>query len=72
MLAANMSETSLFLVTGCLLLAAILIPVPPRGRTVLWVVMLGFIVTLWVGVSLGDLAPLENRPAVQAAPPSTG
>ena len=54
-----MSETSLFLVTGCLLLAAILIPVPPRGRTVLWIVMLGFIVTLWVGVSLGDLTPLE-------------
>jgi hypothetical protein len=58
MLAASMSETSLFLVTGCLLLAAVLIPVPPRGRTILWIVMLGLIVTLWVGVSLGDFAPL--------------
>lgn len=50
-----MSETTLFLVTGCLLLAAVLIPVPPRGRTVLWVVMLGLIVVLWAGASLGDL-----------------
>jgi hypothetical protein len=54
-----MSETTLFLVTGCLLLAAVLIPVPPRGRTILWVVMLGLIVMLWAGVSLGDFAPLE-------------
>jgi hypothetical protein len=36
-------------VTCCLLLAAVLIPVPPRGRTILWVVMLGLIVTLWTG-----------------------
>ncbi|HZK91102.1 MAG TPA: hypothetical protein VFC56_13230 [Stellaceae bacterium] len=54
-----MSETTLFLVTGCLLLAAILIPVPPRGRTILWVVMLGLIVALWTGVTLGDIAPLQ-------------
>ena len=54
-----MKETSLFLVSGCLLLAAMLIPVPPRGRTVLWVVMLGLIVTLWVGISLGDFPPLQ-------------
>ena len=69
-----MSETTLLLVTGCLLLAAILIPVPPRGRTVLWIVMLGVIVLLWVGVSLGDLAPLEYAPTTttQALPPSTG
>jgi len=53
-----MKETSLFLVSGCLLLAAMLIPVPPRGRTVLWVVMLGLIVTLWVGISRGDFAPM--------------
>ena len=53
-----MSETSLFLVTGCLLLAAVLIPVPPRLRTALWIVMLGLIVVLWAGVSLGDFAPL--------------
>jgi hypothetical protein len=52
-----MTETTLLLVTVCLLLAAI--PVPPRGRTILWIVMLGFIVVLWVGVSLGDLVPLE-------------
>ena len=57
--ATSMSETTLFLVTGCLLLAAILIPVPPRGRTILWVVMLGLIVALWTGVTLGDIAPLQ-------------
>jgi hypothetical protein len=57
--AATMSETSLFLVTGCLLLAAVLIPVPPRMRTALWMVMLGLIVIIWVGVSLGDFAPLK-------------
>jgi hypothetical protein len=53
-----MSETSLFLVTGCLLLAAVLIPVPPRLRTVLWIAMLGLIVALWAAISLGDFAPL--------------
>jgi hypothetical protein len=53
-----MSETSLFLVTGCLLLAAVLIPVPARMRTALWVVMLGLIVLLWAGVSLGEFSPL--------------
>jgi hypothetical protein len=52
-----MSETSLFLVTGCLLLAAVLIPVPPRGRTILWIVMLGLIVTMWAGASLGNFPP---------------
>lgn len=52
-----MSEITLFLITGCLLLAAALIPVPPRGRTILWVVMLGLIVTVWAGASLGDFAP---------------
>ena len=55
----QMSETTLFLVTGCLLLAAVLIPVPPRGRMILWAVMLALIVTLWAGVSLGDFAPLH-------------
>jgi hypothetical protein len=54
-----MSETTLFLVTSCLLLAAVLIPVPPRGRTVLWVVMLGLIVLLWAGASLGDFSPVQ-------------
>jgi hypothetical protein len=54
-----MSETSLFLVTGCLLLAAVLIPVPPRMRMALWMAMLGLIVVIWVGVSLGDFAPLK-------------
>jgi hypothetical protein len=42
-----MTEPTLFLVTGGLLLAALLIPVPPRGRIVLWVVMFGLILTLW-------------------------
>jgi hypothetical protein len=44
-----MNEATLSLVSGCLLLAALLIPVPPRGRTILWIVMLGLIVTLWTG-----------------------
>lgn len=54
-----MNETSLFLVTGCLLLAAVLIPIPPRGRAVLWIVMLGLIISLWTGVTRGDIAPLR-------------
>ena len=53
-----MRETTLLLVTGCLLLAAVMIPVPPRGRIILWIFMLGVIVFLWVGISLGDFAPL--------------
>jgi hypothetical protein len=40
------------------MLAAILIPVPRRPRTLLWCVMLGMIVTQWVGVSLRHLPPL--------------
>jgi apolipoprotein N-acyltransferase len=54
-----MSEPTLFLVTGCLLLAAVMIPVPRRGRIVLWIFMLGLIVFLWVGITLGDFAPLS-------------
>jgi hypothetical protein len=53
-----MHEKTVLLATGLLMLAAILIPVPRRARAVLWCVMLGLIVTLWVGVSLGFLAPL--------------
>jgi len=41
-------------VSVCLMLAAVLIPVPPGGRTILWIVMLGLIVTLW-GTSLADM-----------------
>ena len=52
-----MSETTLLLVTGCLLLAAVLIPIPPRGRAILWLVMLGLIGALWVGVCLGYFEP---------------
>jgi hypothetical protein len=47
-----MNEATLSLVSGCLLLAALLIPVPPRGRAILWVVL---IVTLWTGTSLADM-----------------
>jgi hypothetical protein len=52
-----MTETTLFLVSGALMLAAILIPVPARGRAILWVVMLGLIVLLWVGVSIEGYGP---------------
>jgi len=52
-----MSDTTLFLVTGALMLAAILIPVPPRGRTILWVLMLGLIVLMWIGVSIEGFGP---------------
>jgi len=55
-----MSDTTLFLVTGALMLAAVLIPVPPPGRTMLWVVMLGLIVLMWIGVSIEGFGPLNN------------
>jgi hypothetical protein len=54
-----MSDTTLFLVTGALMLAAILIPVPSRGRTVLWLLMLSLIVMMWIGVSLEGYGPLN-------------
>jgi hypothetical protein len=54
-----MSDTSLFLVTGALMLAAILIPVPPRGRTILWVLMLSLIVMMWIGVSIEGYGPFN-------------
>jgi hypothetical protein len=54
-----MSDTTLFLVTGALMLAAILIPVPPRARTALWVLMLSMIVLMWIGVSLEGLGPFN-------------
>jgi hypothetical protein len=53
-----MSDTTLFLVTGALMLAAILIPVPPRARTMLWVLMLGAIVLMWIGISIEGFGPL--------------
>jgi len=53
-----MHEKTVLIVTGFLMLAAILIPVPRRSRAILWCVMLGVIVTVWVGVSLGYLPPL--------------
>jgi hypothetical protein len=59
-LGADMSDTTLFLVTGALMLAAILIPVPPPGRTILWVVMLSVIVLMWVGVSLEGYGPFNE------------
>ena len=53
-----MTETALFLATGAMLLAAVLIPVPPRGRFILWLLMVGLIVSMWVGVTLGQFPPL--------------
>jgi hypothetical protein len=53
-----MQEKTVLLVTGLLMLAAILIPVPRRPRTILWCIMLGVIATMWIGASLGYLAPL--------------
>ena len=55
-----MTERTLLLVTGFLLLAAVLIPVPWRARIVLYGVMLGLIVVVWVGASLGYLTPLPK------------
>jgi len=52
-----MDDTTLFLATGALMLAAVLIPLPPPGRTVLWVVMLSLIVLMWIGVSIGGYGP---------------
>jgi hypothetical protein len=54
-----MSDTTLFLVTGALMLAAILIPVPSSGRTALWIVMLGLIVLMWIGVSIEGYGPFN-------------
>jgi hypothetical protein len=54
-----MSDTSLFLVTGALMLAAILIPVPPKTRTALWVLMLSLIVLMWIGVSIEGFGPFN-------------
>jgi hypothetical protein len=54
-----MPDTSLFLVTGALMLAAVLIPVPPPGRTILWILMLGLIVLMWIGASLQGYGPLD-------------
>jgi hypothetical protein len=48
-----MTETTLFVATAAMLLAAVLIPVPVRGRFVLWTVMVGLILTMWIGVTLG-------------------
>ncbi|HEV2189983.1 MAG TPA: hypothetical protein VGR70_22450 [Stellaceae bacterium] len=53
-----MHEKTVLLVTGLLMLAAVLIPVPRRARAILWCVMLGVIVTLWIGVSLGYFSPM--------------
>jgi len=53
-----MSEKILLLVCGLLLVAAVLIPVPPRGRAVLWAVLIGLIATVWGGESLGYFALL--------------
>ncbi|HUI34101.1 MAG TPA: hypothetical protein VLX67_01100 [Stellaceae bacterium] len=54
-----MSDTTLFLVTGALMLAAILIPVPPRARTALWILMLSLIVMMWIGVSVQGYGPFN-------------
>jgi hypothetical protein len=43
-----MIELPLVLATSALALAAVLIPVPLRGRVALWGVMLGSIVSMWV------------------------
>ena len=53
-----MDEKTILIVTSCLMLAAVMIPVPQRSRTILWCVMVGAICTRWVGVSLGYLDPL--------------
>jgi hypothetical protein len=53
-----MTEYALLMATGCMLLAAVLIPVPPRGRVILWAIMLGLIVTLWLCIGLGEIPPL--------------
>jgi hypothetical protein len=53
-----MDESSFLFATCCLLLAAVLIPLPLRGRAVLWGVMLGSIAIVWVGIALGLFPPL--------------
>jgi len=48
-----MTETAILIATVALILAAIMIPIPPRGRAILWAAMLVAIISLWVGVSVG-------------------
>jgi hypothetical protein len=48
-----MSGSTLLISTSALLLAEVLIPVPRLARVALWAVLLGDIVTMWAGTSLG-------------------
>ena len=54
----SMTVNQAFLATAALLLAGVMIPVPPGGRAVLWVVLLAADMLLWVSVGLGDLKTL--------------
>ena len=55
-----MTVSQALLATAALLLAGIMIPVPPGGRAVLWVVLLMADLLLWASVGVGDLKTLFN------------
>jgi hypothetical protein len=50
------SGTTLLIATSALLLAAVLIPVPRLARMLLWATLLGDIVALWAGTTIGFFA----------------
>ena len=52
----SVSGTTLLIATSALLLAAVLIPVPRLARMLLWATLLGDIVALWAGTTIGFFA----------------
>ncbi len=50
-----MAEVSLLIASDFLMMAALLLPIPSKPRTALWVIMLGSIATKWAGIGVGAL-----------------
>ena len=50
-----MTEVSLLIASDFLMMAALLLPMPPKPRTALWFIMLGSIAAKWTGVGVGGL-----------------
>jgi hypothetical protein len=50
-----MAEASLLLASDFVMMAALLLPIPPKPRTALWLIMLGSIATKWAGIGVSAL-----------------
>jgi hypothetical protein len=50
-----MAEASLLVASDFVMMAALLLPIPSKPRTALWLIMLGAIATKWVGIGVGTL-----------------